>query len=338
MKPQIVAAIGVPVAAKPSEPGAVFVQQAIEATRQLLPLPVWLASYPLALTSPSARQALWARGRKLTGNDDLGFAVAERMRLEMIDTVWPVFETAPSLRALSESYAQWRTLLFDFMEPFTLEEGDRVRLCLRPPPGVVVDRGDQDSRAASVVRAWRAMTRRTDFTPIAVRFTYPRPRSVRQHVAALGACELEFSQPQFEMELSRQVYTAALPGADREAFARLHAAACDAARLQQARGLAAQADALVTWLLAGPGASAQTVARKLGLSARTLQRRLSEQGGSFRELVDGVRQRELALFLETGLYSMKQVARQLGFANDRALRLAVRRWQTQRRAPRAAGE
>jgi AraC-like DNA-binding protein len=64
----------------------------------------------------------------------------------------------------------------------------------------------------------------------------------------------------------------------------------------------------------------------LGLSVRTLRRRLAEEGRSFRGLIDGVRQRETQLFLEAGLYTMKQLALRVGFANDRALRHAVRRW------------
>jgi AraC-like DNA-binding protein len=269
----------------------------------------------------------------LTANEDVGFAVAERTRLEAIGSLWRLCQTAPSLRALHESYARWHTLLFDFMEPFSTEEGERVRLRSRVPEGIVLDRGEQDFRAALFIRTWRVLHQRADVAPLAMTFTYPRPRSLRRHQTELGTHELGFAQPTFELIISRELFDAALPGANAHEFARLDAAACQAVRAQQARNVAAQADATVTWLLAAPGASAQAVARMLGISVRTLRRRLAEEGRSFRELIDGVRRREAQLLLETGLYTMKQLASRVGFANDRALRHALRRWNTHQNEP-----
>ena len=316
-----------PASAQPSDSGAEFIAHVMDAASQLLPAPPWLARYPITLTSPSARQALWARGRKLTGNEDVGFALAQQTRFEALGSLWRMFETAPSLRALHESYVRWSCSLFvDFAEPFSEVLGDRVRLSSRVPQGLVLDRGEQDWRAALTVRLWRVLHRRADVAPLAIGFTYPRPRSVRRHEIALGTRELRFSQPTFHQLISRQLFEAPLPGADAQEFARLDAAVRATARMQEAQSLTAAADATATWLLATQGASAHAVARALGLSVRTLRRRLAEEGRSFRGLIDGVRQRETQLFLETGLYTMKQLALRVGFANDRALRHALRRW------------
>jgi AraC-like DNA-binding protein len=68
------------------------------------------------------------------------------------------------------------------------------------------------------------------------------------------------------------------------------------------------------------------VARRLGVSARTLQRRLGEQGTSFAAIVDEVRRdlarREVAL----GKRSFGEIAFLLGFSQASAFDRAFRRW------------
>ena len=69
-----------------------------------------------------------------------------------------------------------------------------------------------------------------------------------------------------------------------------------------------------------------SVASSLGMSARTLQRRLSDQEQSFQNLVDQAR-RELAqqLLSETD-YSLAEVAFLTGFAEQSGFTRAFKRW------------
>ena len=71
------------------------------------------------------------------------------------------------------------------------------------------------------------------------------------------------------------------------------------------------------------------VAANLGLSARTLQRRLADQGQSFQNLVDQSR-RELArqLLTETN-YSLAEIAFLTGFAEQSGFNRAFKRWEGQ---------
>lgn len=68
------------------------------------------------------------------------------------------------------------------------------------------------------------------------------------------------------------------------------------------------------------------VARLLGVSARTLQRRLHDQGTSFRAVVDEVRSTEAARLLERGERA-STIAELLGFSEESAFRRAFRRWR-----------
>jgi transcriptional regulator GlxA family with amidase domain len=68
------------------------------------------------------------------------------------------------------------------------------------------------------------------------------------------------------------------------------------------------------------------VARRLGTSTRTLQRRLSESGTSWRQEVESVRNSAAVRFLRDTDLPVQSVAARLGYTDARALRRAFRRW------------
>jgi AraC-like DNA-binding protein len=72
--------------------------------------------------------------------------------------------------------------------------------------------------------------------------------------------------------------------------------------------------------------NADEVAALLGLSTRTLHRQLKEEGASLQQLKDSVRrERALDLLLKTRK-PIKQVAAEVGFANDKSFMRAFRAW------------
>ena len=72
--------------------------------------------------------------------------------------------------------------------------------------------------------------------------------------------------------------------------------------------------------------NADEVAAHLGLSTRTLHRQLREEGASLQQLKDSVRrERALELLLKTRK-PIKQVAAEVGFANDKSFMRAFRLW------------
>ena len=81
-------------------------------------------------------------------------------------------------------------------------------------------------------------------------------------------------------------------------------------------------------MLARPGffPDIDYVAEKLGMSSRTLRRRLKEEGASFRELLDEVRYGLAREYLETTRLPMEEIATLLGFTESGNFSHAFRRW------------
>jgi AraC-like DNA-binding protein len=80
-------------------------------------------------------------------------------------------------------------------------------------------------------------------------------------------------------------------------------------------------------LLSQGRADAPTLARTLGLSARTLRRRLRDSGRSFQEIVDGFREAEAERLLSAPEAALAEVALRLGFSDQSAFTRAFRRWK-----------
>jgi len=70
-------------------------------------------------------------------------------------------------------------------------------------------------------------------------------------------------------------------------------------------------------------------AQHLGLSSRTLQRRLADKGSSFQTVVDALRSRQALLWVETGHLPLSEVGYRLGFTNAGNFTRAFKRWYQQ---------
>jgi AraC-like DNA-binding protein len=74
-------------------------------------------------------------------------------------------------------------------------------------------------------------------------------------------------------------------------------------------------------------ADAASVARTLGLSERTMSRRLREIGKSWRGVLDDFREAEAERLLASGRAGLSDVAFRLGFSDQTAWNRAFRRWK-----------
>jgi AraC-like DNA-binding protein len=80
-------------------------------------------------------------------------------------------------------------------------------------------------------------------------------------------------------------------------------------------------------LASGVRAKSETVARRLGMSNRTLQRRLAEEGTNFRALRDAVLWEAVEVLLSNPSLKIEAVALSVGFSDAAAFCSAYRRWK-----------
>jgi AraC-like DNA-binding protein len=89
--------------------------------------------------------------------------------------------------------------------------------------------------------------------------------------------------------------------------------------------------ATVERLLAGSAhgrLDADLVARSMGLSTRTLTRKLSESGTDMRELTDAELRRRAQRYLKSNSFTMAEISERLGYADPTGFSRAQRRWKS----------
>ena len=74
------------------------------------------------------------------------------------------------------------------------------------------------------------------------------------------------------------------------------------------------------------GAPADLAAATLNLSRRTLQRRLTDAGCTYRQLLDGIRERHAACLLADKQLNLQEIAFLLGYSEQSAFNHAYHRW------------
>jgi AraC-like DNA-binding protein len=97
-------------------------------------------------------------------------------------------------------------------------------------------------------------------------------------------------------------------------------------RLSNRTGVALEVQRALVPRVTGGDTKIESVAHQLTLSARTLQRRLAEEGVSYHELLDGARKQAAGQYLSESTLAIGEVAYLVGFSEPAAFHRAFKRW------------
>ncbi|MFO1058603.1 MAG: AraC family transcriptional regulator [Dongiaceae bacterium] len=160
-----------------------------------------------------------------------------------------------------------------------------------------------------------------EWRPTAVELTFRPPADPRPYLEFFRA-PVRFNAPQSRVSFPASWLSRSLPSADPELFARLQGQAARTHRIDTA----AQLRRILRQMVEEGAATAQQAARALGLHPRTLDRRLSELGTSYRAILDEVRSEVACHLLRDSDLGIVEIGSLLGYANPSALTRAFRRW------------
>ncbi|MDJ0852981.1 MAG: AraC family transcriptional regulator [Myxococcota bacterium] len=162
--------------------------------------------------------------------------------------------------------------------------------------------------------------------PSEVRFPHARRGPAGEVERVLGA-PVRYGQPRCEIVLPADALDRRLTRANLQIARLLETEASEQLALAAARDVAGRAaEAARRELRAGGDPAPESVARTLGLSVRTLQRRLREESTSFRAVRDAVRCELAEAWLADASLSISQVAERLGFSDVASFDKAFKRW------------
>lgn len=160
---------------------------------------------------------------------------------------------------------------------------------------------------------------------VEVELAFPAPPDPSRWVAAFGVSP-RFGAARHGFAVDATHLDRPLPQANPVTAALCESLCADMARRRRDRAdVAGRVRVLLTQRLAF-GGGMEEVAAGLGMSVRTLRRRLAQEGTGFRELLDEVRQELAVRLLATGVLGVEDVALRLGYAEATSFIHAFRRW------------
>jgi AraC-like DNA-binding protein len=257
---------------------------------------------------------------------DLPIRGGAAMRCNDYGALGLAWKAAPDLRGSFSRVARyarlWTSVVRYELRPdprgmlFILHRSGERRLGLRL---------SNEATLASAVSLARQVGR-VPFSPLEVRFRHAAPKTTEHHEAWFG-CPVRFGADLDALLISDEALTRPNILGD-EGISRYLISHLDAAlsRVTEDGDLVAQArDAIARALSEGPPRM-DSIARGLGLSARSFHRRLADHGLTFQALTDTTR-RELAEgLLRDSRHGLAEIAFLTGFSDQSAFTRAFKRW------------
>ncbi len=303
-----------------------------------------LALTPAQLADPDAHLPLstvahvWERAASLTGDAVFGLHAAEVMNTQRGNVFDYVAASCTTARALFSAAMRYQRLLLSRSDLRLTEHADLARFEAHGRPPSRPSHLDDFVLAQLVLRVRRRSP--SGFALRAVHFEHPAPTTAdaHEHYARVFQAPVHFGATHDALTFEAALLDEPLTHSDpvlagmllRHADAQLrdrdeapppHAPSHGATEslTDTLRARIAQAG-----LVTAP--DLRQLARSLGLSERSLQRRLRDEGTSFKDVLDDVRHREALARLADPRQSVSDVAFVLGFAEVSAFSRAFRRW------------
>lgn len=269
--------------------------------------------------------ALWEEIPRRLNDPVFGIRLAQAQRPGALDVVDYALRASSTLQECLRKLLRYQRLLHDGAGLRLDVDPALARLHHRPLPGFLVPRHTVEYILSSVVHFGRGVTG-VDWAPLSVSFPHSAPADLSEHQRFFRA-PVRFGQPLAELFLPRDVLDLPVRGGDPALGAVLDRVA-DAwlARLPRQRDVVAEVRRQVRLDMRGTAPTAEVIARRMGISQRSLLRRLEAEGTTYRDVVDGVRRDLAEGWLRDEGIKLTELAFLLGFSDVSAFYRAFRRW------------
>ncbi len=267
----------------------------------------------------------WETAVALTGEADLGLLVAGAQPAGALDLLEYAFRASPTLGRAFEQLARYRRVVRDDLVVTLAEDGGRATVAFtlgRPGPLL---RQQANYFLFGWLRIAREATGREDLAPLEARVPYPAPESVLGIERAFRG-PVVYESPDAAFVFAREAMALGTLRPDpgllrvlRQRLSRLEPPRADAGPF------AADVRSRIEEDLPSGEVTAARVAAEMGLSARTLDRRLAAEGTSFRDVLDGVRGELAEQLLRDPRVTTGEIAFQLGFSESSAFHRSFKR-------------
>jgi len=271
---------------------------------------------------------LWKRAVCLSGDPTFGLTVAQHVRPATFHAVGYAMSCSATLYRAVSRFAQYTRLISDSATATLTESEGRVLLDFHFDTG-----GDRpiyetvDTVLASVVAYLRWIANES-FDPVEVRFAHAIAPSSQEFERFFG-CPVIYDAPQTCLVFDKDQLSRPILSSDEELASLLDGAASRFLEQRMAGRFAVRVRDLMISQLPGEVPTKARTAQLLGLTERTLLRRLKDEGTTFAEVLRQLREELAFQYLRRGM-CLSEVAYLLGFSDNGTFSRAFKQWTGRR--------
>lgn len=284
-------------------------------------------------TLTSVRQYLMACDNIIAAGADLGvaFAAGSRLHLSAYGMYGYALMCSPTMREFFDFAVRYHVLATPTLRLGWRLEGD---LAIWEFTEIYSDVMSSDLRNFLLrQQMMQNFTHMRDVagpecTPVRALFALTKTGHFADDERKLG-CPCLFDQPAHELHYPATILDQAPQLGNRLTRAMLEET-CDRL-IGQAEMTSGIAGEVYQLLMLAPNRfpSMESIARQIGMTERTLRRRLSDENRNYADIVDDVRKKLALEYLRTTQMSIDDIAWKVGFTDSSNLRRAVKRWTGQ---------
>lgn len=281
------------------------------------------------LDDPEARipfdteHAVWAGAMQATGDATLPLRAARHVRGEDYRVLLWLGRHSPTVGEALSRVARWFALV-NRQARFVVDDSGAPALCFEvpglPPP---LPRPMVDYSLAVTFLRMRIATGHLPLLRVDVPYAAPDDEAAE----TLFGCPVQHRAPRAALVLACADWNHPVPGADAALSRNLEEhAAMLLEKVPVASTFRDDVERVIASALPDGAPSVDDAGRALGMSGRSLQRRLRDDGLTWSRLVDDVRLRLARMHLADPGISIAEVAFLLGFSEQSAFTRAFKRW------------
>jgi len=266
----------------------------------------------------------------VSGDEMIGFRLGQQVMPAAYGVISSLTMGAATVRQSAEIVVRYQSLISGTAGSLALSErGDGMLMVLHAVhQNPVLRRHIFECILVLLGRVYRLISGHQDLSPRRLFLEYgPISASATQIIEREANCPVEFNAGHTGMELGPDALDVKLNAYGDEVQRMAEAVASrQLEEQQQAGSFINQLKMQVHDLMVTGSPRRELAADRLGMSVRTLDRRLAEIGMTWQELLDGLRLQLAREYLSMSGVTVREVAERLGFADLRAFQRRFRVW------------
>lgn len=278
----------------------------------------------------SIYNAVIERALKTTGDPFFGLHAGENLNLAAAGLVGQLTQTSKTVKQALELCCEFANLGCSALPMGLIEEKEHYKVTLSPnelwqsqSPQAV--QHTAEGVIAFTIKEFHSLTR-MQHNPLSIYLPWPKPDNASEYERVYG-CLTHFNKNEIAILLKKEHVEDKVITADYALLRILIAHAEEkSSLLNHELGFASLVKQSVLKLVKPEFPTIEQVSAHLNISARTLQRRLKEDGMTYKMLVDDLRKEFAMRYLKNHDLTISEIAYLLSYADNSAFTRSFKRW------------